>query len=391
MPAALYIDPELLQYGTPRQREYIEAINLHGSATAAAKHFNVNKNAVIEAVSLVKKKAALRGYSPDHNMRHTVPDGYRVKGVSTLYDREGKLRSQWVKSTEDRDRLQALLREFVVWLARDAQAVYAPAPGPATVNSEILATYLFGDPHFGMRATAGEGGEDFDTDEADRLTRAGIDRLADVTPDAEEALLIVIGDNTHANDSSARTPGHGNQLDMDAGGHNRSMLVSAKAWIYACQRLLAKHQRVKLWFMPGNHDPDAAYALALTMFLYFEREPRINVDLDPSLYRYHLFGKVMIGAHHGHGSKPENLPLLMAVDRPADWGASIVRYVYMGHIHHDSVKEVQGVRVESIRTLAAKDAWHAGQGYRSMRDTRSIVHHKDFGEIERHTCSAAML
>lgn len=34
---------------------------------------------------------------------------------------------------------------------------------------------------------------------------------------------------------------------------------------------------------------------------------------------------------------------------------------------------------------------HAGQGYRSMRDTRSIVHHKDYGEVERHTVSAAML
>lgn len=391
MVAKLTIDPGLLDYATPTQRKYAQAVIDHGSATAGAIALGVGKSHVTNAILALKREAARRGYAPDHDMRHTVPDGFKVRGVSTYYDRDGKARGQWVKSVEDRRQMEEVVRAFVAWLAEDARALYLPTLAPTTARSDILATYLFGDPHFGMRASVDEAGEDFDTDEADRLTRAGIDRLADVTPDSDEALLIVIGDNTHANDSSAKTPGHGNQLDMDSGGHSRSMLVSAKAWIYACRRLLAKHQRVKLWFMPGNHDPDAAYALALCLSLYFEAEPRLEVDLSPSLYRYTRFGKVMIGAHHGHGAKQADLPLLMAVDRPADWGASLHRYVYMGHIHHDSVKEIQGVRVESIRTLAAKDAWHAGQGYRSMRDTRSIVHHCDHGEIERHTCSAAML
>jgi hypothetical protein len=47
--------------------------------------------------------------------------------------------------------------------------------------------------------------------------------------------------------------------------------------------------------------------------------------------------------------------------------------------------------VEAFRTLAARDAWHAGQGYRAGRDMRLLVHHKDFGEVERHRCDIAML
>ena len=124
---------------------------------------------------------------------------------------------------------------------------------------------------------------------------------------------------------------------------------------------------------------------------FFHAEPRVTIDTSPSLYRYHLHGKVLIGAHHGHGAKQADLPLLMAVDRSAEWGASTIRYVYIGHIHHDTVKEVQGVRVESLRTLAGKDAWHAGKGYRALRDMRVIVHHAEFGEIERHTCNVAMI
>jgi hypothetical protein len=55
------------------------------------------------------------------------------------------------------------------------------------------------------------------------------------------------------------------------------------------------------------------------------------------------------------------------------------------------VKEYRGGVVEYFRTLAARDAWHAGQGYRAGRDMRLIVMHKDYGEVERHRCDVAML
>ena len=383
-------DPALREWATPRQLEFFDAIEKHGNAALAEQAMGLSQGRISKSLAGLKARATGLGYSPAHDMTHTVPDGFKVKGVSTLYDGEGKVRSQWVKSREDGDRIQELLREFVAHLSEEARGLYAPTPSPAVNTDDLLAVYAFGDPHFGMRAVAEEAGDNFDIAEADRLTRHGIDRLAAATPSTEQALLIVIGDNTHANDGSNRTPGHGNPLDSD-GRHHQAVLACAKAWAYAAKRLLQKHARVMVWFMPGNHDPDTAYALALCLSMYFENEPRIEVDLSPSLYRYMRFGKVLIGAHHGHGAKQADLPLLMAVDRPEDWGNSTVRYVYMGHIHHDSVKEVQGVRVESIRSLAAKDAWHAGKGYRSMRDTRSIVHHREYGEVERHTVSAAML
>jgi hypothetical protein len=47
--------------------------------------------------------------------------------------------------------------------------------------------------------------------------------------------------------------------------------------------------------------------------------------------------------------------------------------------------------VEYFRTLAARDAWHAGQGYRSGRDMQCIIHHREFGEIGRHRRGIAMI
>lgn len=58
----------LYEFCTVRQLEYLEAIEKHGSIRAAAKHLGVNKSTINEAVASVKKKAALRGHSPDHDM-----------------------------------------------------------------------------------------------------------------------------------------------------------------------------------------------------------------------------------------------------------------------------------------------------------------------------------
>jgi hypothetical protein len=124
---------------------------------------------------------------------------------------------------------------------------------------------------------------------------------------------------------------------------------------------------------------------------FYENEPRVVIDLSPSAFRYMKFGQVMIGSHHGHGIKFDQLPGIMATDRSREWGDTIYRFWYVGHIHHMQRREFPGAVVESFRTLAARDAWHSGKGYRAGRDMSLIVHHRDFGEIERHRADVAML
>lgn len=381
--------PALLAYcETDTQRRYISAIIEHGTQQDAAKALGCAKNAVWEAVDRVKKAAARKGYAPGH-FKDGVAPGY-LMGKVTVQRGPGGVERTWERMSPDQQNAEANIRAFVEGLVRSLGELPALTPPPSAVLADLLAVYAFGDPHFGMKATIRDTGENFDLAECDRITRAGIDRLVGATPPTGTALLLNVGDNTHSNDGSHKTPGHGNQMDMD-GHHNDAVLVSAHAWAYAIRRMLEKHEKVVVWMMPGNHDPDASFAIAVALSMFFHNEPRVEVCLSRQAYRYLRFGKVLIGAHHGHGAKPNDLPLLMAVDRPQDWGATDWRYVFLGHIHHDTVKEIQGVRVESLRTLAAKDAWHAAQGYRSLRDTRSIIYAADYGEIERHTCSAAML
>jgi UDP-2,3-diacylglucosamine pyrophosphatase LpxH len=154
---------------------------------------------------------------------------------------------------------------------------------------------------------------------------------------------------------------------------------------------LKKHQIVEVVNVPGNHDDHMARVLAAIMEAWFHNEPRVTIETTASSFYYHRFGNVLIGSTHGDGAKLNDLPLIMATDAPADWAAAKFRVWHCGHFHHDQLKDYQGCTVETHRTLAPNDAWHRYQGYRSFRDMKAIVYHKEFGEMQRIRCGAERL
>ena len=373
-----------------KQREKVQALIDHGSLGAAAKALGCAVNAICQSRDIVRRIAATRGFAPKHDMIRPVPDGFVAKGVSTYYDKEGKPSGQWVKASLDADRAREIATAAVQALSEDIRGKAKPIKAPTACNDDLLAVYPFGDPHFGMYAWALEAGDDFDLDIARSLTLGAVDRLVEAAPPASAAVLLPLGDVFHMDNSSNQTPASKHALDAD-GRFVKVLGVCIQTFRHAIQRALEKHQRVIVRFVRGNHDPHAIWALALTIAAYFESDPRVTVDLSPSMFWYYRFGKVLIAATHGDTVKHKDLLGVMASDRSEDWGQTKYRYWYTGHVHNQTVTELAGVTCESFRTLAAKDAWAAGAGYRAGRDMRAIIHHKDWGEVERHRCDVGML
>jgi hypothetical protein len=121
----------------------------------------------------------------------------------------------------------------------------------------------------------------------------------------------------------------------------------------------------------------------------YEKEPRVTVADAFQAYQYDRFGSCLFGWAHGDGAKLEALPQLMAHDQAEAWGQTTERHWHVGHVHHLTRKESPGCVVESHRTLAARDAWHAGKGYRAGRSLCAITYHREFGEVARATVSLA--
>ena len=386
----MMLDVKLKEFGNAQQGERLDAVNQHGSYKAAAKALGVSKTAVAQSIDILKRNAALRGHAPEYDMTRVVPDGFKVKGVSTYYDKDGKTRGQWVKSNADAERREQLVKEMYQAMASEIPKMGTIAAPTGNASIDLLNVIPIGDPHIGLYAWAAESGDDFDTDIARALTLGAVDRLMASAPDAETCIILPLGDVFHANDQSNVTPGHKHQLDVDT-RFVKVLGIGIQTYRHAIIRALEKHPKVIVRFVSGNHDPQAVWALAYTMHAFFEDNPRVTVDLSPSQFWFYQHGSVLIGSTHGDKIRHEDLLGVMANDQAVAWGQTKHRYWYTGHVHHQSVKEFPGVVCESFRTLAAKDAYAAGHGYRAGRDMVCITQHRLHGEIERHRCDLGMI
>lgn len=380
----LRLDPALKDYGTDRQKELFEAIEVHGGAAAAARALGVCKSYVARAMVALQRKAAREGYAPGHFV-HGVAPGYAMGKVTVQRNHAGEVERTWERQSPDADaRWQAILAHLDG--AKDELPRADPVPAPKDCDADLLTLYPFGDPHAGLYAWEEETGEAFDLVEFERLSLQAADRAVESAPPSAVAIFNDKGDSTHADNSKNRTPRSGHELDVH-GRHGEVMRVSVRVKRYQIARMLQKHSQVIVRVDPGNHDPETALHLALILEALYESEPRVQVITSPSKYWYYLFGSVLIGTCHGDGAKGKDLPLLMATDVPQMWGAADFRVWIAGHVHHRDVKEYNGCDVEYVRTLAAPDAYTHGAGYRSKRDLQAITYHRLDGEVERHTSS----
>jgi len=381
---------DLLDYATARQAELIQAVRSHGSMTEAARALGIARSTIRSAVKRVKRKAASQGFSPDHDMTNTVPEGYSVKGVSTMYGPNGEVRAQWVKSQQDKDDQREAFLEAVRELAEPFRGKSKTKPLQSSVSEELLSVYGWGDMHLGMLAWGAEAGADFDLKIAEATYRAAVDRVTAVSPPSAQALIIAVGDNLHTNSSDWLTPKSKHQLDGDS-RFQKVLSVGARVLRYTVEAALEKHRHVTLMVALGNHDFDSSAGLALALQLLFEDNERVTVDRTPGRFHYYRFGQCFIGVTHGDTAKPPKLPLLMATRRPEDWGSSTHRKWYTGHLHTEILRDYGGCVVETLATISPKDAYAAEYGYDSARKTIVDVWHQEHGLEARHSIGISRL
>lgn len=385
MGGRIRVDPALLDYCTPRQREVLEAlIAADGNGVAVAEKLGIHKSSPSKFFKDVQRKAARHGYAPGHFQHGTAP-GYRMGKVTVQRKGDGEVERVWERQHPEQAAVFEAMCEAMQGFAAGIPAA-SPALPPQITMSELQAWYIAGDPHFGMLAWARESGEDHDLSIArERMVKA-VDLLIETTPPSETAVLLNVGDAFHSNNSRNRTEGSGNVLDVD-GRMSKIFEMTLETWAMCIDRLLLKHGHVECINIRGNHDPDVSLLLAYALRERYRNEPRVSIPICDRKFQYRRFGSTLICLHHGDGVKPADLPGIMLADVPLDVGETEFRYWWLGHIHHKlRGQEVNGAEWETFNTLAGRDAWHDGKGYRARQRMQSIVLHEDEGEWQRNTC-----
>lgn len=324
-------------------------------------------------------RAAQRGV--DGSIPEPLPLGQVVKGISTLYDKDGEKVLEWIKTGSDQSTIQfieAIRSAFDEY--KSACKLISP---PKKSDCDLLSVYPIADQHVGLLSWARETGENYDLKiGVDRLKSCAA-RLISQSPPSKQAIVLNLGDWTHADDQKNMTPRSGNILDVD-GRYFKVLTAGVQLMMDIIELALAKHETVLVRNIPGNHDPHASIALTIALAAFYSGNPRVTVDDDPSDFFFYRFGQTLIGANHGHKMKADRMAMAMATMRREDWGKTRHHWFLFGHIHHETLKEVGDVRVESFRTLAAKDAHAASCGYVSGQSLTSVTIHREDGEIGRH-------
>jgi DNA-binding transcriptional regulator YhcF (GntR family) len=269
-------DANLASYATVRDLEYLEALEKYGSVRQAAIQLNVDRRSVRKALDRLKKRAAIKGYSPEHDMVHPVPDGFKVRGVSTYYNNDGKAIGQWVKSGADDSRQQEIIREVVEAMSEEIPRADVTTPPIGTADN-LCTVYTLTDSHVGMLAWHKEGGADWDLTIAEAVIVGCFEQIIKSSPDSETAVLNQLGDLLHYDGLSAVTPTSGHVLDAD-GRFTKMVEVAVRVLRRIINMLLAKHTKVHIILAEGNHDMASSVWLRTMFKALYENEPRITVE-----------------------------------------------------------------------------------------------------------------
>ncbi|HAE0051470.1 TPA_asm: winged helix-turn-helix domain-containing protein [Salmonella enterica subsp. enterica serovar Enteritidis] len=363
-----------------------QELNAGLGPTEIAKKYNMSRR----NVQLRSARLAKKGVGHGRDVSHLVPDGYKIKGTSSLVDEFGNTKLQWVKTDTDAERQAELMLAVIDGMKSDITPVSAVPPPKKRLNEKLLNLYTVSDFHLGMLAWADESGDDWDMKIAEDLFSKWFDAAFQKAPDAGVGVINLLGDFAHFDSLDAVTPASGHVLDADT-RYQKLVRYMIRMVRRVVNMALVKHKSVRLLIVQGNHDESGMIWLAEMFSTLYDNEPRVFVDTSPDVYKMVQHGKTTLFFHHGHKARFDAIePVMIAKFRKA-FGESVYSYAHVGHLHHQKIVESRNMIVEQHRTLAAKDAYASRGGWMSGRSANVITYSAEYGEVGRLTISPEML
>ena len=140
-------------------QQAIDAVIAHGSISAAARALGIPRTTVQCRYGLAKDKGFKSEVQPLLAAQSAAPpEGYKLKGTSTLYDGDGVARLQWVKTDAATKQLEEMQRAAFKALCEELK----PLPvirTPRGQEKDLVNLYTITDAHVGALAWDKESGE----------------------------------------------------------------------------------------------------------------------------------------------------------------------------------------------------------------------------------------
>lgn len=277
-----------------------------------------------------------------------------------------------------RAEIEALLADAKQKLRRPPNVIRFAAPKTTGNLLEVSIPDL----HLAKLAWRRETAHDnYDLEIAERLHDEALEALIDRSSGIKyEKILFCLGnDYLHVDNLEMKTTA-GTPVTGD-GRYPKMFRLGRQLAVRSIERLKAIAP-VHVKIVAGNHDKQSMFCLGDALECWYHADPEVEIDNEPTPWKYFQWGRVLICYMHGHKGKKPDYPLILATERPELWGATSFREIHTGHLHKVGLEEYHGVRVRTLSSLCAEDDWHAENGFvGNIRSAEAYMWNKTQGLV----------
>jgi hypothetical protein len=235
------------------------------------------------------------------------------------------------------------------------------------------------DLHYGKYAWGGEVIDEYNRQiSRDLLISKTNDLIVDIVKYNIEKVIIPVGSDYFHIDTLSGGTTKGTPQDCD--GTFVQIMVEGQKLMIEFIEMLRQVAEVEIILTAGNHDFKLSHVLLQHLHAYYRQCEDVNVIQCHRFRQYFKYGNTLMGFTHGDMTKISDLPYKMAQEAPELWADAKYKAFFTGHLHHEMVKDYNGVKVFQMPSLSGSDRWHHNNGYEgSTRALHAYVVHKEKG------------
>lgn len=256
--------------------------------------------------------------------------------------------------------------------------------GVPNKNAHYMYEINIADLHLGKFCTEEETGNFLNSDLAEKrffeLIEKECDNIQQYGSFIEKILFVWTNDFFNSDGISNSTTG-GTPQDTDM-KWQKLYIKGVNMLIKAIDKL-SQYAPVKTFYIASNHSRQVDYYAICTLNAWFRNYSNVEIDINPSPRYYERYGVNLIGFAHSYYEKKQNLPHLMQIERPKDWGDTKYREYHLAHYHSEKVEEKGGIIFRWLPSITGTDTWSNDCGYiGAIKRSYSFVYDKEKGLIQ---------
>lgn len=181
-----------------------------------------------------------------------------------------------------------------------------------------------------------------------------IDKI-EISSDIKEIVYLIGGDQFNSEWTGLTTKGTPQSNILS---YQESFELICNHEINTIQYLLESSNKVKIVFVPGNHDEFVGWHLIHFLSSFFRNIENIEFDSSINNTKYHRYNNTAIMFNHGDAVKPKDLAATFPIGFKKEWSLCDNYVILTGDKHHELSMDIHGIRFYQLPQLSnAKSKW----------------------------------